>query len=253
MSQTYYVFDAEVDPVSQRVLTYLADHADDRHIVVRDMESNDVGTAHQINYRIREHLLPADLVTSPGAYEYDGAARPARVWRLTDKGRACVEQHADLFERPTTIREVLARLDEVEAVAEEAVHSAEDAKGYIDSARSEVSRAKKAADEQVETMQETMGSWRQVRDEVAMLPTDDDLERIENMLRRERGRELASLENDFDRRVDRAFERIEDNEETIKELGRELDETQTTLTEWTSYLRAKEESTGGFRGWLRGE
>jgi chromosome segregation ATPase len=253
MSKTYYVFDAEVDPVSQRVLTYLADHADDRHVVVGDMEANDVGTSHQINYRIREHLLPADLVTSPGAYEYDGAARAAKVWVLTDKGRACVEQYSDLFARPTTLREVMERLDDVEEVALDAVERAEDTVTSMDSARSEVSRAKQAADEQVRTMQETMGSWREVRDEVSELPTDEDLEDVETLLRRERDRELNSLEGDLNQRVDHAFQRIEGNETDIADIDRELDETQTKLTEWTSYLAAKEERSGGIRGWLRGE
>jgi uncharacterized protein YlxW (UPF0749 family) len=79
------------------------------------------------------------------------------------------------------------------------------------------------------------------------------LEGVETLLRRERDRELSSLENDLNRRVNRAFERIEDNEKDIADLGRELNETQTTLNEWTSYLCAKENNTRGFLGWFLGE
>jgi hypothetical protein len=243
---TIYVDGVKLDKISQRFLTFLAENEDRiEHIIVSDAEDAEVGTAHQINYRIREHLAPEGFVTSPGHYEQHGAARSARVWELTTRGRSLVENRGDEMARPTTVAElyelvnetVLDRLDDVESKAEDAIEKSESAKKSVAGNRVKLQRAKEAMKERVENTETIHETHHELRRDLNELPTEEDLEHLLKLVRAERGRESKQLE----RRIERALSRANTANERLGELEERVEENQTTLGDWTRYLAAKEE------------
>jgi len=176
MDGTIYHEDTKLDVISQQFLMYIHLYGDDHRIVVSDAEASEIGTAHQINHRIREHLLPGRLIESPGYYEMSGAARDARLWRLTDEGRSVIEEYHDVFARPVTREDILDRLAEVEELAQGADNKSKSAKQSVASNRVRLQRAKETMEERIQKMQTVHDGIVSLRHDVNERPTQTDLD-----------------------------------------------------------------------------
>ena len=199
-------------------------------------EAADLAQNGQVFYRMEEHLLPTGLAQEAARRERNGHVEP-RQFRLTEEGRAWVDEHADLLAIPTTREEAAAK-------AGAAYEAAESARSSVQNYRKKLHRQKGRVEELGEAVEE-----------IASTQEGMDMQQVSVSRRSQQNEERSKATAEA---VEELQERVGAVEETVATLEEEAVERERRTQEESKardeFLRAdlaevRELAERANRGW----
>jgi chromosome segregation ATPase len=194
MSKAMEYNNHKIDGTSQKILLSLKSGSKETQELcdICDVENNNT-----ITYRMREYLIPANLVELSGEKEKKRGINPAKIWELTIEGRNWVKRNEYELQRPTDAAEI-------EDTAAEALEFAQ------------------KCFNRVQELEGREGYLEQLQDELQ--GHLDDLERLADLVDRS---ETAAQTAQSERK--KAAERVREAESVADEVGAGIDDLDDDL------------------------
>lgn len=178
----------KIDDVSQRVLLALFEEDMETGELVDRVEVEHNNT---VSYRLREYLIPANLVVLDHSEPNNGIS-DTNVWTLTGAGEEWVEAHREELAAPSTVREAAAVAESAVETAEEAVSTAEEALSRAHSVQGHDGHLNKLSDRLMGCLDD-LGDVEEFLSEVKQLREKTAVERYEAKQEAQRAAEAADV------------------------------------------------------------